>query len=129
MLMIYSILLIVFSIYEYKLCTKLNKTNFLNGKVNSFRVAAFFFFVNTYLVIHILMMYQFSSFIFTRSSKVYTLFFHSSLTIEDMQEMDTKFIIIMVLIHFNPTNLILNYVIIKFEDFTSILSTVNKELN
>ena len=46
-----------------------------------------------------------------------------------MQEMDTSFIIIMALLHFNPINLILKYIIIKFEDFTMVMSIVKRELN
>ena len=61
MFMTYNILLVVFSISEYKLWTSLKKTNFLNGKINSCRLAAFFFFTNTYLAVHIWMMYHFSS--------------------------------------------------------------------
>ena len=61
MFMNYTILLIVFSISEYKLWTSLKKTNFLSGKINSFRIAAFFFFTNAYLAVHIWMVYHFSS--------------------------------------------------------------------
>ena len=46
-----------------------------------------------------------------------------------MKEMDTTFMVIMALIHFNPINLILKYIIIKFEDFTMVMSTVKRELN
>ena len=60
MLLNYTILLIVFSISECKLWTSLKKTNFLDGKINSLRLAAFFFFTNTYLAVHIWMMYHFS---------------------------------------------------------------------
>ena len=38
-----------------------------------------------------------------------------------MQNMDNQFQIIMVLLHFNPINLMLKYSIIKFESFTSII--------
>ena len=61
MFMTYSILFVVFSFYGCKLWLNLRKTNFLNGKINSFRLAAFFFFTNAYLAIHIWMMYHFSS--------------------------------------------------------------------
>ena len=46
-----------------------------------------------------------------------------------MKDMDTTFMIIMAMIHFNPVNLILKYIIIKFEDFTTIMSLVKKDLN
>ena len=46
-----------------------------------------------------------------------------------MKDMDTTFMVIMVLIHFNPINLILKYIIIKFEDFTMVMSSVKRELN
>ena len=46
-----------------------------------------------------------------------------------MEDMDTTFKIIMALIHFNPINLILKYIIIKFEDFTMVMSNVKRELN
>ena len=46
-----------------------------------------------------------------------------------MKDMDTSFLVIMALIHFNPINLILKYIIIKFEDFTMVMSTVKRELN
>ena len=61
MFMTYNILLVVFTFYEFKLWIIFNKTNFLNNKINSFRLAAFFFITNTYLAVHIWMMYKFSS--------------------------------------------------------------------
>ena len=37
--------------------------------------------------------------------------------------------IIMWLLHFNPINMILKYIIIKFEDFTMIMSVIKREIN
>ena len=99
---------------------KLRKTSFLNRKVNSIQLATFFSLTNIYLLVHIWMMYHFSKafihFMFTSSadmSNTYTEFFHSSLNISQMNDMDASFMTIMFLLHFNPVNIILKYTIIK----------------
>ena len=65
----------------------------------------------------------------TNFSDKYTEFFHSSLTLNEMENMDVSFMIIMFLLHFNPVNLILKYTIIKFKNFTEIIIKVKEEIN
>ena len=50
------------------------------------------------------------------------------MNLQEMQNMNTEFQIIMILLHFNPINLMLKYSIIKFESFTTIIITTKKEI-
>ena len=50
------------------------------------------------------------------------------MNLQEMQDMDSEFKIIMILLHFNPINLMLKYSIIKFESFTTIIITTKKEI-
>ena len=51
------------------------------------------------------------------------------MNIEQMLEMDTSFKIVMILLHFNPINLMLKYSIIKFESFTSIIIETKNQIH
>ena len=59
---------------------------------------------------------------------IYSQFFHSEMDLTQMQTMDFQFQIIMILLHFNPINLMLKYSIIKFKSFTSIIIQTKTEI-
>ena len=48
---------------------------------------------------------------------------------KQMQTMDFSFMIIMLLLHFNPINLMLKYSIIRFKSFTSIIIQTKNEIH
>ena len=84
------------------------------------------------------MMFHFSKgflpYMFTKNkiseiSDTYTHFFHSNLNLSQMDDMDTTFQIIMILLHFNPVNLMLKYAIIKLQSFTEIIIAVKEHIN
>ena len=128
MLIAYILFQIAFVFIEFKVWDKLKQTNFIENRVNKWKLGIYFLLVNLYLTVHIWMMTLFSQgFIksmFTNSiteENLYSQFFHSNMNLEEMQNMNTEFKIIMVLLHFNPINLMLKFSIIKFESFTTII--------
>ena len=128
MLIAYISFQVAFVFFEIKVWNKLKQTNFIDHRVNKYKLAIYFFLVNLYLSVHIWMMAVFSKgFIksmFTNANteeNLYSQFFHSSMNLEEMQNMGSEFKIIMVLLHFNPINLMLKFSIIKFDNFTTII--------
>ena len=65
----------------------------------------------------------------TKNQNIYEQFFHSNMNLDQMLEMDTSFKIVMMLLHFNPINLMLKYSIIKFDSFTSIIIETKNQIH
>lgn len=135
MFMTYIILFFMFSFLQFKVWSNLKNKNFFDGRISNRSILAFFTVTNTYLFVKIWIMYTFSSpffkYIFdnkdaTTLSNPYTEFFHSYMSLEQIQEMDSSFKMIMLLLHFNPIDLILKYMIIKLEDLPDIISSVKE---
>ena len=126
LMLTYIALFGLFGYMQNRVWQKFTKLNFFDGRINSNQLLAFYVLTQIYLAVHIWIMFMFSkgfvAYILTGGSSdatsLYTQFFHSSMSLDEMSTMNSTFSVVMLLIHWNPFNIILKFMIIKFESIT-----------
>ena len=129
MTLTYGALFIVFTIILVKLFFGLRETLYFYNMINPYKMLFFFTLTNLYLAIQIWIMIEFLNDYFEGSTSYFGFLISNQSFMELDRHLDMRQAMFMILLHFNPINLVLKYIIITFEDFTQCMIRVNKFIN